>query len=147
MHRFHPDRFSIHTLATHVSHPTGFAALGTPLLVPFDTANPKAPYLSMLQRILPAALRKGLCVRKHRLMTRLLHRKRNVWPYWLTTHHDRLADGPVMYVLLIQAPCVKRAKAKQIAQLCAYCLDVLRGKMKLPHSLYPGWTFSAAQLR
>lgn len=66
---------------------------------------------------------------------------------YVATHYDSLANDPVRYPLLIQAPCVKRGKAKQIAQLCPYCLDVLRGKMKLPHNLYPGWAFSAAQLK
>lgn len=144
MHRFHPDRFSVIpvTPATHNSHPIGFAALGTLLLVPYDTAT----HLHMLWWILSAALRKGLCG-KHRLMTRFLHRERNVWPHCLAVHNDSLDDSPVRYSLSIQAPCIKRCKVKQISQLCTYYLDVFRGKMELPLKSYPDWAFSAAQLR
>lgn len=65
-------------------------------------------------------------VGKHRLMTRLLHKKRNVWPHCLATHNDNLADSPDMYPLLIQAPCVKRARSSKLhscAHIVQTCLE------------------------
>lgn len=111
---------------THTSHPTSNAALGTPILVPFDTVTPRAPYLPMLQQILPAALRIGLCVGKCRLMTGLLHKKRNVWSHWFAIHSDSLADSPDLYPLLIQAPCVKRTRSSELlscARIVYMCLE------------------------
>lgn len=111
---------------THASHTTSFAALGTPSLVTFDTVTPRAPYLTVLQQILPAALRIDLCVGKHRLVTRLLHKKRNVWPHWLATHNDSLTDSPDLYPLLIQDPCVKRARSSELhscAHVAQTCLE------------------------
>lgn len=100
------------------------------------------PCLPILQQMLPAAQKKGLWVRKHRVKTSLVHRKRNVWPYQQAMHDGSLADGLIMYPLLIQAPH-HTLQAKQTAELCIGSLDVLGGKMKLPHSLYPGWAFPA----
>lgn len=147
MHRFHPDRFSVHTLP-HASHPTSFAAFGTTFLVPFDTVTPRAPYVPVLQQILPTALRIGPCVGKHRLLY-----KRNVWPHTLynqvavqeecvTTMVNRsLADSPDMYPLLLEAPCVKRARSSKLHSCVHIVQTCLEAKWKTASKLVPKMDF------